>query len=263
MRFLGLSIAVLLAGTLGAQAQTACPLPKALGFEVTGKITVSIPGFTEGLEVHDHDIYESTGALGGGTRMMRITPTGHVTILNDPDQRYFGEGLTFLGDRVYQLSWQDHLVFVYDRKFKLLNKLHNPNEGWGLTNDGQQLIASDGTPRIFFADPADFHINKTIRVRRGNNEVDQINELEYVDGKLYANLWMTRTIAQINLQTGCIEAEANMSSLWDRLTPQERDYVGSNADYVLNGIAYDPGQKLFYVTGKEWPMIFAGHFTGE
>jgi glutamine cyclotransferase len=262
MRFFGLSIAFLLGGALGAQAQPACPAPKQMDFAVQKRIKLSITGFTEGLEVHGNDIYESTGPMGGGTRMMRIAPDGHVTVINDPDQKYFGEGLTFLGDRVYQLSWKDHLVFVYDQDFKPVRTMKNPREGWGLTNDGHQLIFSDGSPRLFFADPEDFHVTASVPVRRGSELVDNVNELEYVDGKVYANIWLTRDIVRINPQNGCIEAEANMGSLWTQMDIGQQYEINSNADAVLNGIAYDPRQKLFYVTGKEWPMIFAGHFNG-
>jgi glutamine cyclotransferase len=262
MRFFGFSIAAFLAGAFGAQAQTGCPAPKPMAFEVQSKITRSITGFTEGLEVHGSDIYESTGPLGGSTRLMRIAPDGHVTVIRDEGRRFFGEGLTFLGDRIYQLSWQDRQVFVYDPNFKLVSSMPNRQEGWGLTNDGHELIFSDGSAHLFFADPATFKVTRSVTVRRPSRAVDQINELEYVDGQVYANVWMTKSIVRINPQTGCIDAEADMSPLWNQMSPGEKDQINADGDAVLNGIAYDPAKKLFYVTGKNWPMIFAGHFTG-
>src|ERR1700733_12851178 len=177
MRLTGLSIAFLLGGMLAAQAQPICPAPKELGFTVQHRIKLSIPGFTEGLELHGHDLYESTGSLGGGTRLMRIAPDGHVTVINDPDQKYFGEGLTFLGNHAFQLSWKDHLVFVYDKDFKQVRTMPNPLDGWGLTNDGHQLIFGDGSPHLYFADPADFHVTRTVTVQRVSTLVDNINEL--------------------------------------------------------------------------------------
>lgn len=265
MRIFGFSVAVFLAGAFSAQAQqpAACPAPKPMSFEVQKKITRSATGFTEGLEVHGSDLYESTGPIGGTTRLTRITPEGHVTVIHDEGHRYFGEGLTFLGGRVYQLSWQDRLVFVYDADFKLLGTMSNRQEGWGLTNDGHELIFSDGSARLFYADPAIFKITKAVTVWHGRHTVDQLNELEYVDGRIYANIWMTKTIVRINPQSGCIEAEADMRVLWDKMSPGEKDQINSDGDAVLNGIAYDPAQKLFYVTGKQWPLIFAGHFADK
>ena len=262
MRFFSLSVVFFLGGTIGVQAQPACPVPKEMGFAVQRKINLSMTGFTEGLEVHGRDLYESTGALGGGTRLMRITPDGHVTVINDPDQKYFGEGLTFLSNDVYQLSWKDHLVFVYDKDFKPVRTMPNPFEGWGLTNDGHQLIFGDGSPHLYFADPADFHVTRTVTVRRQSQLVDNVNELEYVDGKVYANIWLTHEIMRIDPRSGCVDAQADMGALWDQLDIGQQYEINADANAVLNGIAYDPQQKLFYVTGKDWPVIFAGHFNG-
>jgi glutamine cyclotransferase len=248
----------LMAGS--ALAAPVCPAPKQISFQVEREIHRDVKGFTEGLEVHGGDFYESTGPLGGSTRLMRITPQGHVTVLNDSGEKYFGEGLTFLGGRLYQLSWQDHQVFVYDQDTKLLRNMHNPHEGWGMTNDGRYLIFGDGSDQLYFAQPDDFAIKGSLTVRRGADTVSNINELEYVAGKIYANIWMTRSIVRIDAKTGCIEAEADMNPLWSRMTPAERDQIGSDADFVLNGIAYDPASQLFTVTGKEWPMLFSGKF---
>ena len=243
-----------------ALAAPVCPAPKMMTFQVEREIHRDVTGFTEGLEVHDGDFFESTGALGGGTRLMRIAPEGHVTVLNDAGQKYFGEGITFLNNRLYQLSWQDHKVFVYDKDFKLLRTLYNPRDGWGMTNDGHDLIFGDGSTQIYFVEPDNFTIKSAITVRRGADSVSNINELEYIDGKIYANIWMTRSIVRIDAKTGCIEAEADMTPLWSHITEAEQAYIASDDDYVLNGIAYDPATRLFTVTGKEWPMLFSGRF---
>jgi glutamine cyclotransferase len=255
-----MSLIALLAGAGGALAAPACPAPKPMHFQFERKIYRDVLGFTEGLEVHDHDIYESTGALGGGTRLLRITPQGHVTTLDDDGQSFFGEGLTFLAGRIYQLSWQDHKVFVYDLNGKLIRTMANPREGWGMTSDGKNLIFGDGSDQIFFTRPSDFAVTGHVTVYRGDTTVSNINELEYVDGKIYANIWMTRQIVRIDPRTGCIEAEAYMDPLWQHMTAGEQDYTQSNDDFVLNGIAYDPQSRLFYVTGKDWPFLFAGQF---
>ncbi len=246
-----------------ALAAPVCPAPKGMTFQFERKIHRDVTGFTEGLEVHGGDFYESTGALGGGSRLMRITPEGHVTLLNDSGEKYFGEGLTFLGERLYQLSWQDHEVFVYDQDVKLLRTMRNPHEGWGMTNDGRYLIFGDGSDQLYYAEPDDFAIKGSIRVRRGAEPVTNVNELEYVAGKIYANIWMTRSIVRIDAKTGCIEAEADMSPLWGHMTEAERRTTDSDSDFVLNGIAYDPASQLFTVTGKEWPMLFSGRFRDQ
>ncbi len=244
-------------------AAPACPAPKNMTFEFDHKLYRDVLGFTEGLEVHNHDLYESTGALGGGTRLMRIDSNGHVTVLNDSAEKYFGEGLSFLGNRLYQLSWQDHLVFVYDENFKLIRTMKNPHEGWGMTNDGRYLIFGDGSDRLYYAEPNDFAIKGSVTVLMGNKAVNNINELEYVAGKIYANIWMTRTIVRLDPKTGCIEATADMNSLWTHMTGTEKDYTESDGDFVLNGIAYDPDSKLFTLMGKEWPMAFVGRFVDQ
>jgi len=251
----------ILGGTSGVlAAPAACAAPKAMTFQIDHRFDRDVKGFTEGLEVHNHDLYESTGALGGGTRLIRITPQGHATVLNNQGDRYFGEGLTFLGDRLYQLTWQDHLVFVYDKDFKLIRTMQNPHDGWGMTNDGHYLIYGDGSDHLYFVDPKDFAIKNSIQVRLGAQAVNNINELEDVGGKIYANIWMTRNIVRINAQTGCIEAVAKLDTLWDHMTPPELGYTASDSDYVLNGIAYDPATRLFTLMGKEWPMAFVGRF---
>ena len=263
MRGIGPYILFFLAGAGSALAAPACPAPKTMNFQLDHKLYRDVLGFTEGLEVHDHALFESTGALGGGTRLIRLTPQGHATVLTDYGEKYFGEGLTFLGDQLYQLTWQDHLVFVYGPDFKLIRTMKNPHEGWGMTNDGRYLIYGDGSDHLYFAEPDTFAIKGSITVRLGDKTVDNINELEYLGGKIYANIWMTRSIVRIDEKTGCIEAQAQMDGLWDHMSAQEREYTQSDSDFVLNGIAYDPETKLFTLMGKEWPMAFVGRFQDK
>jgi len=238
-----------------------CARPKDLRFEVTGKIVRGEVGFTQGLEWRDGKLYESTGAVGGHSGLNTIAPDGAVTRLRDDATRYFGEGLTILNDEIYQLTWQEHDVFVYDLAGKLKRTMRNPREGWGLTNDGASLIFSDGGPSFYFADPATFAITRELKIKTDRpGDVIGLNELELADGKLYGNLFQTQTIVRIDPASGCIEARANMGSLWRSFSDADKKQVTSEEN-VLNGIAYDKASGLFYVTGKRWRTIFVGRFN--
>ena len=237
-----------------------CARPKDLRFEVTAKIVRSEVGFTQGLEWRDGKLYESTGAVGGHSGLNTIAPDGTVTRLRDDATRYFGEGLTILNDEIYQLTWQEHEVFVYDLAGKLKRTIRNPREGWGLTNDGTSLIFSDGGPPFYFADPATFALQREVKLRTDRpGDVIGLNELELADGKLYGNLFQTQTIVRIDPASGCVEARANMGSLWRSFSDADKKQVASEEN-VLNGIAYDKASGMFYVTGKRWRTIFAGRF---
>jgi glutamine cyclotransferase len=237
-----------------------CPRPVPLRFEVTGKIVRSEVGFTQGLEWRDGKLYESTGAIGGHSGLNTIAPDGTVTKLRDDGMRYFGEGLTILNDEIYQLTWQERDVFVYDLAGKLKRTLRNPREGWGLTNDGKQLIFSDGSPSFYVANPQTFAIAREVKIRSDRpGETRGLNELELVDGKLYGNIFQSQTIVRIDPASGCIEANANMGSLWRSFTDADKKQVSAEEN-VLNGIAYDKASGLFYVTGKRWRTIFVGKF---
>jgi glutamine cyclotransferase len=185
-----------------------------------------------------------------------------VTVLADQGTAVFGEGLTILNNEIVQLTWQDKVVFVYDMAGKLLRKMPNPREGWGLTNDGRQLIFSDGTPSVFFADPKTFAITRTVPIRANwANGLQGLNELEFVAGKIFGNVFTTRMIVRIVPSTGCVDAMADLGVLWSAMTPQQRAQIGADDNNVLNGIAHDAKTGLFYLTGKRWPAIFVGRFA--
>jgi glutamine cyclotransferase len=254
-----LGLALIFGLTIATHAAD-CARPKDLRFEVTAKIVRSEVGFTQGLEWRDGKLFESTGAIGGHSGLNTIAPDGAVTRLRDDGTRYFGEGLTILGDELYQLTWQEHDVFVYDLAGQRKRTMRNPREGWGLTNDGTTLIFSDGGPSFYFADPATFTIRREVKIKTDRpGDVIGLNELELVDGKLYGNLFQTQTIVRIDPQSGCVEARANMGSLWRSFSDADKAQVMSEEN-VLNGIAYDKASGLFYVTGKRWRTIFAGKF---
>jgi glutamine cyclotransferase len=260
-----ISVGLVLGLQCAAAADSVCPAPRPMHFVVQGRFPRDVEGFTEGFEVHDHQIYESTGSIDGGSRLMRMTlkgpKTGHVTVLQDYGQGFFGEGLTILRGQIFQLTWKDHQVFVYDLAGKRLRTMANSHEGWGLTNDGTNLIFDDGGASLYFTDPKDFTILHSVNVRRGAEPVLNINELEYVNGKIYANVFTERDILRINPVSGCVEAEAHLDNLWAQMSQAEAAYTMMDPNFVLNGIAYDPAGKLFYLTGKEWPMVFTGHFV--
>jgi glutamine cyclotransferase len=228
----------------------ACREPATLRFNIVDKITRSEIGFTQGLEVHNDRLYESTGRIGGTTRLNTISFDGKVTRLADLGTTVFGEGLTILKDEVFQLTWQEHRVFAYDLAGKLKREMHNPRDGWGLTNDGTNLIFSDGGPSFYYADPNTFAIRKSVRIRSNRpGDTEGLNELELVDGKLFGNIFTTRTIVRLDPASGCIEGVADLSVLWQEMSPEERDAIDT-PDSVLNGIAYNPKTGLFYLTGK-------------
>lgn len=258
-------LAFVFALTLAPAAHAAdCARPKDLRFEVTGKIVRSEVGFTQGLEWRDGKLFESTGAVGGHSGLNTIAPDGTVTRLRDDGTRYFGEGLTIFNDEIYQLTWQEHEVFVYDLAGQRKRSLRNPREGWGLTNDGTSLIFSDGGPSFYFADPQTFAITREVKIKTDRpGDVIGLNELELVDGKLYGNLFQTNTIVRLDLASGCIEAVAGLGALWRVMTPEDKKQVTSSEQNVPNGIAYDRASGLFYVTGKRWRTIFVGKFSEQ
>ncbi len=242
-----------------SHAQFLCGEPVALQFQVASKIVRSQVGFTQGLEFRDGLLYESTGNVGGTTQLNTISLDGKVTTLADQGRRVFGEGLTILNDEIVQLTWQEREVFVYDLSGKLKRRMRNPRDGWGLSNDGTNLLFTDGGPSLYYTDPKTFKIGKDVKVRLGKSEVTGANELEFVDGKLYANIFTTRSIIRFDPVNGCIDAVADLGILWEVMTPDERASTNSHEN-VLNGIAYDGKTGLFYLTGKRWRAIFAGRF---
>ena len=241
-----------------------CGKPVPLRFDVTAKIVRSEVGFTQGLEWRDGKLYESTGAVGNHSGLNTIAPDGKVTNLLDQGTKVFGEGLTILNDEIFQLTWQEHDVFVYSLDGKLKRTMRNPREGWGLTNDGKSLIFSDGSASFFFADPQSFAIEREVRIKSDKpGAIDGLNELELVDGKLYGNIFLTNTILRIDPASGCVEAMADMGPLWRSMTDADKKQVTSSEQNVLNGIAYDKASGNFYVTGKRWRTIFVGKFSAS
>ena len=206
--------------------------------------------FTQGLEYHNGFLYEGTGLEGHSTLRKVDLETGKVLQSVPLDGQYFGEGITIVKDHIVELTWTSHHGFVYDPgTFKILRTFAYEGEGWGLTNDGRQIFMSDGTADIRCWDPVTLEEKRRFTVRDGGRAITELNELEYVHGELYANVWRTDVIARISPADGRIVGWIDLAGL---LTPEERR---GSVD-VLNGIAYDPAGNRLFVTGKLWPKLF-------
>lgn len=207
--------------------------------------------YTQGLVFENGTLYEGTGLIGRSTLRRVDLKTGNVLQSRDLPSNVFGEGIAILNSRIFQLTWQSQIGYVYDRdSFELLGEFGYQTEGWGITHDGTHLIMSDGTATLRFWDPNTFAELGRIEVRDENGPVNRLNELEYIDGMIYANVWMTDRIAQIDPQTGRVLGWIDLTGL---LSPEDRPIEGGG---VLNGIAYDAASKRLFVTGKLWPKLF-------
>ncbi len=206
--------------------------------------------YTQGLIIVDGRLYESTGLNGRSSLRMEDLTTGRVLQSAPVPQQYFAEGLAAWGSTLVQLTWQSHIAFVYDRfTFRLLRTFQYNCDGWGLTSDSKNLILSDGTSEIRFFDPTTFREVRHIEVKDHGQPIDQLNELEYIHGQIYANVWHTDRIVRISPTTGQVLGWINLAGL---LQPGEV----TDPEAVLNGIAYDAAHDRLYVTGKLWPKLF-------
>lgn len=218
------------------------------GYEIVQALPHDPTAFTQGLLFHDGVFYESTG-LNGGSSLRIVEPaTGRVLRRVNLPRAYFGEGIALLEGKVFQLTWRNRVGFIYESgTLKSLGVFRYEGEGWGLTTDGRSLILSDGTERLRFYDPRTFALQRTLPVHADDGRpVRRLNELEYVKGEIYANVWERDVIARIDPATGKVRAWIDLSGLHTADAPEA----------VLNGIAYDPQQDRLYVTGKFWPKLY-------
>ncbi|MBO0860669.1 MAG: glutaminyl-peptide cyclotransferase [Chloracidobacterium sp.] len=229
---------------------TAAPRVPTYSYEVVNAYPHDARAFTQGLVFYHGVIYESTG-LNGSSSLRRVElETGKVLKQIAVPTQFFAEGLALLNGRLYQLTWQTQRGFVYDLdSFNKLREFDYAGEGWGLTRDARSLIMSDGSSRIRFIDPDTFKIQRMITVQDGKRDITQLNELEYIKGEIYANIWMQDRIARIDPQNGNVNAWIDLSEL--RPPEARRD-----PQAVLNGIAYDEDSDRLFVTGKLWPNLF-------
>lgn len=226
-----------------------------VGYTVQNSIPHDITAFTQGFVVHNGQLYESTGQGGSWIGIVDVN-TGKADKKVVLANQYFGEGITILNHKIYQLTWQNRVGFVYDlHTFKELKKFTYTTEGWGITHDGTDLIMSDGTDQLFFLDSATLLVKKKLAVTRDGQPVNNLNELEFINGQVYANIWQTDTIVRIDPTTG------EVTGILD-LTPLTRQARTLNPQMdVLNGIAWHASTQSLLVTGKLWPFIYVLKLT--
>lgn len=225
-----------------------------LRVEVIGRRPHDRGSFTEGLVVAGGKLYEGSGLRGQSTLREVDLRTGAVTRSVALDARYFGEGIAVVDDRVVQLTWQEHTALVYRLSdFRQVATFTYDTEGWGLCDDGTRLVMSDGTSQLYFRNRSSFAVVGRVTVTNNGVPIDQLNELECVDGQVYANVWQTDTIVRIDPASGKVTAQIDAAGL---LSANEMSGVD-----VLNGIAHDPSTKTFLLTGKYWPTLFEVRFV--
>lgn len=206
--------------------------------------------FTQGLIFAEGQLYESTGLHGRSSIRKVDLKTGKVSQSHDLDSRYFGEGMTLWQEYLIQLTWVSNKAFVYDKEtFEPIKTMTYPTEGWGLTHNGQELILSDGSDQLYFLNPDTFEEVRRIQVKDNHLAIKQLNELEFVKGEIYANIWMSDRIARISPETGKVLGWIDLTGIIEPAPEPQRDAV-------LNGIAFDETSDRLFVTGKLWPKLF-------
>jgi len=220
------------------------------GYKVVAKFPHSTQSFTEGFFYLDGLFYEGTG-LNGHSAVLAIQPeTGKVLQHLDLPPQYFGEGIVDWGSNLYEWTWQSHICFVYDRfSLRPIKQLTYEGEGWGMTHTAKEIVTSDGSATLRFRNPDNFKEIRHIVVKDGTRAIEPLNELEYIKGEIYANVWHTDRVARISPRDGHVIGWIDLQGL---LPPDQK----VNAEAVLNGIAYDAQHDRIFVTGKQWPAIF-------
>lgn len=249
-------LSALLAAPVAAWTAAQKPMtsPPLLKVQVVAAYPHDRNAFTQGLIWRDGVLYESTGLVGRSSLRKVDLTTGTIRQQVSVPDPYFAEGLADVGNRLFQLTWQHGRVLVYDKNtLNRVSELGYEGEGWGLCHDGRALVMSNGSDALTVRTTDAFAVTRTVKVTRGGRPLDRLNELECVGGDVYANVWMTDTIVRIDMKTGRVTETMDASGL---LTPAER--LGAD---VLNGIAYDPADRTFLITGKLWPKLFRVRFV--
>ncbi len=247
------ALALLAVGVIGFTAAAQFkrePKGAVAGFRVVAEYPHDATAFTQGLVFTDDRLYEGTGKKGESSLRRIELASGRIEQLVPLDSALFGEGITILDGKLYQLTWQNRLGIVYDpQTFNRISTFRYTGEGWGLTHDGKRLILSDGTSTLRFLDPKTFDVVKRVKVRAANGPLEKLNELEYRKGEVLANVWYSDRIARISPESGEVLGWIDLTNLYPA---RQR----SSREDVLNGIAYDETKDRLLVTGKNWPKIY-------
>jgi glutamine cyclotransferase len=227
--------------------------PEVYTYEIVNEYPHDMEAFTQGLEFHEDTLFESTGKKGKSSLRKLDYRTGEILEQIDLEDAFFGEGITVLNNKIYQLTWQSKIGFVYDlESFKKSGSFQygESKEGWGLANNGENLFKSDGTEKIWLLNPETLAEEDYIQTVTDKSIFNKANELEYVDGKIYANVWQKESMMIIDAESGAIEGVINFGGLKGKTKTKD------NPDAVLNGVAYHPERKTLFVTGKYWDKLF-------
>jgi len=257
MRFILFLVTILT--TLSAYSQE--PLPLVLNLKTLAVHPHDSRAYTQGLAFEDGFLYESAGQYTQST-LRKVDPKTGVPLMNFPlPRQFFAEGMDIVGDKIYQLTWREETCFVYDKKtFRLLDSFKYSGEGWGLAYDGERLILSDGSATLRFYDPATFKQKGKVAVSyhdpktKKSVPVTNLNELEYIHGEVWANVWQTPIIVRINPKTGDVIARIDFTNF----VPEQfkHEHLGRDGNNVLNGIAFDKATDRLFITGKNWPVLY-------
>ncbi|MDP9230448.1 MAG: glutaminyl-peptide cyclotransferase [Bacteroidota bacterium] len=229
--------------------------PDNISYSIINVYPHDTSSYTQGLIIYKGTMYEGTG-LNGQSKLLKVDlKTGKAEKQVVLDSVYFGEGIVILNDTIYQLTWRNKKVFVYDLGFKKIKEFPLNTEGWGMTTDGTNLIVSDGSNNLYFYEPSTFKLLRTQSVTEGGGVAYNLNELEYIDGYVYANQYQLPYILKIDPSNGMVKAKTDLSDLWNRVK------IKDPKSEVPNGIAYDSASKKIYITGKLWPELYEIQFS--
>lgn len=236
----------------GTTGPTVSPdAPKTISYAIVKTYPHDTSSFTQGLIFYKGELYEGTGEYGRSHLLKVGLNDGKIQKSATLDAKFFGEGVTILKDTIYQLTWQEKVVFAYTLPdFKKVKEFTIDTEGWGITTNGQELIVSDGSSNLYYYNPSTFQLLRTQSVTENGSLSFNLNELEYIDGYIYANQWQAPYILKIDPGSGAIVAKVDLTDIWKRV--KAKDPVAD----VPNGIAYDTSSKKIYITGKKWPELY-------